>query len=1007
MEVQGEPSQNYAAGIVPLSGVRPCNNNDHPAKAFLNAMWDQALIAGNFEDYYRNLDSSHSHITMKEYPQLNLGTAGWGYGNDPVPGLTNIVGNASVGIKGMYGYLRVYAPHAIYAGRIDSQYRSNQHYVYPAVFDLDADPSVAQIEPFCAMQPGATQSVGKSGSDQNIVQKIVWTLAAFKPEVKQILHDNGMLMPTIQMIFRRTRVNSDEEYLTGKAHPAAFNDLDNGLEMVQMAYSIDTGNMPPLVQLAVVDTTFGSPPQVNFNSGWTSSEIRYETPSSIATVFYGTEKTKTITVSAADSFDLNNNPLTFQWRVLRGDPAKIRIIPTEPDGSEARIEFDWQPLHEIEGSKHTSSLAVVGVFAHNGSFYSPPAFVTCLSPWNERRTYNADGLLETVTHLSSSINTEDVNLYAFSYKKDWSSDSYKHDFNRRVCGWTRTTGTTQTPFSADGLIVKSTDPLTGRPATVSEIYYTVPLYGDTSTPEQAYPSDHWQAEIPIFYESIFLAAGQAITNNYPSNISVLAPLRPGYGHFSHTYDFDTGCYQTIYEPKAGFDGVEVFTLLTADDEQEIAYATRYRVSVGPPDTTPPSDVTKIAFTWLTPTKLHVSWPASTDDREVLEYAVYRDGILVARSFTDLFYEDEDVDDSQLYEYSVVAIDDAGNASQPLPVMTSKPNVEIWGQDDFADGNYTAIDPDLEAGLSWEVLAGVATINKSGGFQVGVNQAVPSLAVTKQRTIKPPFSLWYRQYQAYVTGRMGPALLVKDKDNFYLVAITKEHCSLYRTDDGLQTLLASTSAIKTQHQPSTADFEIVVTQAGGALFFEVTMENWSASPGSVYSATLADTDTAAVARFAGEGNIGFYQPNNTFNAPIYKEVKVVKFPAGRDINGNGVADVWERYYFGSAGVDLEGDPDGDGMSNLAEYIAGTDPTSSASTFQITGAAGDATGSGLTLTWPSIEGRKYDVLHSTSISPLNWIPVPGFTGLTATPPANSVEIPIDVGRDFFKISVRMAD
>src|ERR1051325_5672622 len=50
--------------------------------------------------------------------------------------------------------------------------------------------------------------------------------------------------------------------------------------------------------------------------------------------------------------------------------------------------------------------------------------------------------------------------------------------------------------------------------------------------------------------------------------------------------------------------------------------------------------------------------------------------------------------------------------------------------------------------------------------------------------------------------------------------------------------------------------------------------------------------------------------------------------------NGLPVDWELSYFGRTGIDPFADPDRDGMSNLAEYRAGTDPNNPASGLRLT-------------------------------------------------------------------------
>ena len=56
---------------------------------------------------------------------------------------------------------------------------------------------------------------------------------------------------------------------------------------------------------------------------------------------------------------------------------------------------------------------------------------------------------------------------------------------------------------------------------------------------------------------------------------------------------------------------------------------------------------------------------------------------------------------------------------------------------------------------------------------------------------------------------------------------------------------------------------------------------------------------------------------------------------QDSNGNGIPDWWEYYYFGSLQPG-NGDYDGDGVSNYAEYIADTNPADRNSYLRITSA-----------------------------------------------------------------------
>ena len=83
----------------------------------------------------------------------------------------------------------------------------------------------------------------------------------------------------------------------------------------------------------------------------------------------------------------------------------------------------------------------------------------------------------------------------------------------------------------------------------------------------------------------------------------------------------------------------------------------------------------------------------------------------------------------------------------------------------------------------------------------------------------------------------------------------------------------------------------------------------------------------------------------------------------DADANGMNDDWEVRYFGRIGVDPKADPDADGMSNSAEYLAGTNPTNSASLLRIISLT--VTGENVAVSWTTVPNKGYIVqTNSTS-------------------------------------------
>jgi hypothetical protein len=110
-------------------------------------------------------------------------------------------------------------------------------------------------------------------------------------------------------------------------------------------------------------------------------------------------------------------------------------------------------------------------------------------------------------------------------------------------------------------------------------------------------------------------------------------------------------------------------------------------------------------------------------------------------------------------------------------------------------------------------------------------------------------------------------------------------------------------------------------------------------------------------FRGIDRFTYFATDGFTNSSVATYNMIVVAPP--DMNSNGIADAWEARY----GItDPNGDDDHDGQSNLAEYLANTNPTNAASVLKITGATWQPNGS-LRLEWNSIGGSRYRIQVSS--------------------------------------------
>ncbi|MBC8871460.1 MAG: tetratricopeptide repeat protein [Planctomycetes bacterium] len=459
--------------------------------------WDaEGTAAGNHGDLYDNHDSDHSNMNFKALPQLtriefseearkrNL------HHGLQLSFLYNgvTIGNSSTALtSGAFwrSQPRLALTRPRGAGLLYLQYVGNHMYFYPE--HRDHDPQVdgkGHGDVFAANTPYMIISQGSSGSDRAFMNAVAATLAAFRPEVKQKLAKSGTLMAAVQMIFRSSNkmVETPEDYLTGKAHPTVFDGAQIQVEkMVTLAHDMTLESLPPMVQIKVIEEDQPIVGRDYFDVA--PRERMFDTPCAIARVVKSTKHDRRMVVSAEGSKDLDGKPLTYHWVVLRGDADRIRINKLDDTGSRIELIVPYHRRSPIApGSKMESNRVDIGVFVHNGQYYSAPGFVCLYYLANEKRVYDDRHCIQVVDYTDPAVKGVYVDPL-LDFPKNW-RDEYQYAEDGSRLGWTRTRGEQRQEFTADGELIQEKD-AAGKPTKTTPVHYIAkPGKGGAATLEQ-------------------------------------------------------------------------------------------------------------------------------------------------------------------------------------------------------------------------------------------------------------------------------------------------------------------------------------------------------------------------------------------------------------------------------------------------------------------------------------------------------------------------------------------
>jgi hypothetical protein len=137
-------------------------------------------------------------------------------------------------------------------------------------------------------------------------------------------------------------------------------------------------------------------------------------------------------------------------------------------------------------------------------------------------------------------------------------------------------------------------------------------------------------------------------------------------------------------------------------------------------------------------------------------------------------------------------------------------------------------------------------------------------------------------------------------------------------------------------PTNNALTVIVVNKNSDYDYEAQLQLAGYAPGP--TAAVYQVSAANLKAIIREPDVTNATANTAFVFPAYSAT-LLRFTAVVGL-ADGIAPWWRIQYFGGDGTTTDAfscancDPDGDGMSNLQEYLAGTDPTHGASAFLIT-------------------------------------------------------------------------